>query len=278
LTAKCNLPKSPGSCYASIRSYFYDVETKSCKLFFYSGCFGNANRFITREDCENICKKPLQSGGASSANDETTNPPNTRRVHELAESTESNSGSTSHQKDFCKEDPAPGNCNEKQLRFYYDSVAEQCLPFVFNGCSGNKNNFVTEADCMSSCGNKPTLEQLADEMVLSCSFGNKTVPLGGTVGKNRDNDYSGEEPPCGVPVCQCITPPSVTCVERMCPEPTTTSEPSRLCPVPSCLRHCRVGTGPNGCPTCDCGDGDDRDKSDQSETVVKQAPVKGVKG
>lgn len=180
--------------------------------------------------------------------------------------------------EFCKLDPAPGDCKANQLRFYYDHVAEQCLPFVYSGCKGNKNNFVTETECMSSCGNKPTLEQLADEMVLSCSFGNQTLPLGSTVGASSDdnNDYTGEEPPCGKPVCQCITPPSVTCVQKMCPEPTTTTEePPKPCKIPTCLHFCRQTMGLDGCPTCDC---DDNDRSDQSETVVKKVPVKSVKG
>lgn len=84
-TARCKLPQSTGSCHNSIRSYYYDVETQSCKLFFYSGCFGNANRFNSREDCENLCKKPLESEGNSAAN-ETVNQPNKPQVHELAES------------------------------------------------------------------------------------------------------------------------------------------------------------------------------------------------
>lgn len=91
LTARCKLPKSSGSCHNAIRSYYYDAETKSCKLFFYSGCFGNANRFNSREDCENLCKKPLESEGSSSSNG-AVNQPNQPQVHELGESDNDTTG------------------------------------------------------------------------------------------------------------------------------------------------------------------------------------------
>ena len=59
-TERCNLPVRVGSCDAAIPSYFFNVETQSCQNFTYGGCFGNANRFQTLEECERACKESQQ--------------------------------------------------------------------------------------------------------------------------------------------------------------------------------------------------------------------------
>lgn len=98
LTAKCVLPKAQGSCYSSIRSYHYDVETKTCKMFFYSGCFGNANRFSTQDDCENQCKTPLEVE-ESRTPVTTTARPGRPQIHELGASVESHSSEEQQKED-----------------------------------------------------------------------------------------------------------------------------------------------------------------------------------
>ncbi|KAL1467819.1 hypothetical protein MTO96_041898 [Rhipicephalus appendiculatus] len=37
-------------------------------------------------------------------------------------------------------------------RFYYDASTKSCREFVYGGCRGNGNNFVSHAACMSACG------------------------------------------------------------------------------------------------------------------------------
>ena len=36
-------------------------------------------------------------------------------------------------------------------RFYYDSSRGQCRSFMYGGCSGNANNFVTRSECSRRC-------------------------------------------------------------------------------------------------------------------------------
>jgi len=45
------------SCLAYFVRFYYDKTSKSCKEFVYGGCFGNANNFETKEECEKACKK-----------------------------------------------------------------------------------------------------------------------------------------------------------------------------------------------------------------------------
>ena len=40
-----------------ITKLFYNIQTKECEFFVYSGCGGNANNFMSMLECESKCKK-----------------------------------------------------------------------------------------------------------------------------------------------------------------------------------------------------------------------------
>lgn len=52
---RCQLPPDAGSCFASIRQYYFNAQTQMCLDFIYGGCGGNQNRFISRDECERAC-------------------------------------------------------------------------------------------------------------------------------------------------------------------------------------------------------------------------------
>uniref|UniRef100_A0A5S6QM24 BPTI/Kunitz inhibitor domain-containing protein n=1 Tax=Trichuris muris TaxID=70415 RepID=A0A5S6QM24_TRIMR len=56
----CTLPKDRGTCKAGHQKYYFDVQTLICSLFLYGGCGGNANRYDTKEECEQKCRAHLQ--------------------------------------------------------------------------------------------------------------------------------------------------------------------------------------------------------------------------
>ena len=45
-----------------------------------------------------------------------------------------------------------GICRAYIERYYYDIKSGLCRRFVYGGCGGNKNRFLTEDDCMNCCG------------------------------------------------------------------------------------------------------------------------------
>ena len=44
-------------CDAYMPSYSYDSAINECTYFVYGGCGGNANRFDSKEQCEEKCKE-----------------------------------------------------------------------------------------------------------------------------------------------------------------------------------------------------------------------------
>ena len=46
-----------GPCKARLPRYFFNPRTRECELFFYGGCLGNKNNFVTKQACEEACKQ-----------------------------------------------------------------------------------------------------------------------------------------------------------------------------------------------------------------------------
>jgi len=95
--------------------YYFDKAEKECKKFIYGGCGGNANRFMTEEECNKAAEKCLE-------NNEPTN-------------------------DFCSLPPVEGDCKAYMPRYYFDKAEKECKKFIYGGCGGNANRFMTEEEC-----------------------------------------------------------------------------------------------------------------------------------
>ncbi|XP_026162820.1 papilin [Mastacembelus armatus] len=54
----CSLPHAAGSCSSWVSRYHYDVIASKCAHFWYGGCYGNSNNFMTRAECERACQVP----------------------------------------------------------------------------------------------------------------------------------------------------------------------------------------------------------------------------
>lgn len=54
-------------------------------------------------------------------------------------------------KDVCQLPKATGTCEKSIERYFFDSMSQRCLLFVFTGCEGNENNFETVEACQAMC-------------------------------------------------------------------------------------------------------------------------------
>lgn len=53
-TGRCYLPRveGPQRCTQLEARYWYDYVTKQCAAFWWRGCLGNANNFVSWEECQ----------------------------------------------------------------------------------------------------------------------------------------------------------------------------------------------------------------------------------
>ncbi|XP_069061830.1 carboxypeptidase inhibitor SmCI-like [Pleurodeles waltl] len=62
----CSLPQDRGPCMATLVMWFYDSARKECDTFFYGGCVGNGNRFISKKNCTSTCLSSKKGKSGSS--------------------------------------------------------------------------------------------------------------------------------------------------------------------------------------------------------------------
>ncbi|KAL1512853.1 hypothetical protein ABEB36_002368 [Hypothenemus hampei] len=111
---RCNLPKVNGSCEGYFLQWYYDKQSRHCSQFVYGGCLGNNNKFETREECTELCSK-----------DDSADP--------------------------CEQSKSEGPCRGQYRRYFFDKSSGQCQEFIYGGCRGNNNNFLTIEACKQRC-------------------------------------------------------------------------------------------------------------------------------
>ena len=52
---------------------------------------------------------------------------------------------------LCDQPKDPGPCYAHIPRYYYDSSSGQCEEFIYGGCLGNSNRFLTQKECEQAC-------------------------------------------------------------------------------------------------------------------------------
>jgi len=57
--------------------------------------------------------------------------------------------------EICKLAADAGKCSNSLMRYYYDPTLRDCRQFVYGGCHGNANRFLTYADCETTCKQLP---------------------------------------------------------------------------------------------------------------------------
>jgi spondin-1 len=46
-----------------------------------------------------------------------------------------------------------GSCTGRFKRYFFNYFMRNCEPFLYTGCDGNENNFITYNECMKTCTN-----------------------------------------------------------------------------------------------------------------------------
>ncbi|KAF5273765.1 hypothetical protein FQR65_LT17079 [Abscondita terminalis] len=54
-------------------------------------------------------------------------------------------------KEVCMQTSEVGYCNRHYNRWFFEPNKLMCVPFVYSGCGGNRNNFLTAQECNDAC-------------------------------------------------------------------------------------------------------------------------------
>jgi len=63
--------------------------------------------------------------------------------------------------DFCELPVVVSQCRLELPRFYFDAAEGRCKSFIYGGCNGNRNNFVTIDECAQRCGGATKSDEAA---------------------------------------------------------------------------------------------------------------------
>nr|XP_019961120.1 PREDICTED: kunitz-type serine protease inhibitor 6-like [Paralichthys olivaceus] len=162
----CRLPMKVGSCRAAFPRFFYNVTEQRCRSFFYGGCDANGNNFESESECESTCS----SVTGSVLPPDSSPPPLVRPVKaarmvpafktsaDESESTVTESVdpqytdmSADGYAERCAAEPQVGPCRAALQRWFYNHRTGTCQSFIYGGCRGNKNNYISKERCMAAC-------------------------------------------------------------------------------------------------------------------------------
>ena len=152
----CLLPMDFGPCSGMHKRFFFDYHINQCKEFRFGGCEGNANNFKSLEMCESKCKPSTRPSNV------LNNSISTKSSKPQAYITEVNSEVVTKlpHDPFLTINPhclAPldiGPCSGIQKRSYFNSETNSCEEFLYGGCGGNGNNFLSKEMCEHRCKNR----------------------------------------------------------------------------------------------------------------------------
>ncbi|XP_045527734.1 papilin isoform X3 [Pieris brassicae] len=122
----CTLPALTGECADYTQRWFYDTSKRRCRQFYYGGCGGNGNNFISERQCEDRCSEQVVV---------TTTAPIT----------------APQTSEFCFLGLDPGPCTQFEERWGYDPSLGSCVQFQYGGCGGNRDNFPSKELCQHYC-------------------------------------------------------------------------------------------------------------------------------
>ncbi|XP_077551055.1 papilin-like isoform X2 [Haemaphysalis longicornis] len=163
LNPVCYLPKVVGRCLAYMPRYYYNTTTKTCQKFIYGGCEGNANNFFTLRECNQTCPRDFEVTAIAEP--------------ELA-------SSTSQLNPVCYLPKVVGRCLAYMPRYYYNTTTRTCQKFIYGGCEGNANNFLSRYECNQTCSGDVEVTAIAEpELATSTSQLNPVCYLPKVVGR-----------------------------------------------------------------------------------------------
>ncbi|XP_050091776.1 papilin-like [Anopheles aquasalis] len=110
----CSQRLDVGNCEVQQARWYFAGDSNKCMPFYFTGCGGNDNNYVSRDQCEAQCPPKVE-------------------------------------KDTCFLPAETGECQNFTAHWYFDTKDNRCRQFFYGGCGGNGNNFVDEPACINQC-------------------------------------------------------------------------------------------------------------------------------
>ncbi|XP_030877562.1 kunitz-type protease inhibitor 2 isoform X1 [Leptonychotes weddellii] len=190
----CRVPKTEGRCQASSPRWWYNVTDGSCQQFVYGGCEGNKNNYMTKEECLEKCAGVTENtidDLATSRNGADFSVPRVltvaapfllhawRILHASGawvsrkQDSDDLSSDIFDYEEYCTAKAVTGPCRASFPRWYFNAEKNSCDNFIYGGCRGNKNSYLSKEECMHHCFGKqlyPVLPRGTKVVVLAGLF------------------------------------------------------------------------------------------------------------
>lgn len=135
--AYCLSKTDSGPCLEEIHMWTFNAKSGVCETFVYGGCDGNNNKYQSIGDCNSKCLNVTLTeshGGVQALR------------YPFIQMTSSG---------VCLLRKEAGPCNAYLPRYYFDQATGKCEGFIYGGCAGNGNNFLTPEECFNACNHYP---------------------------------------------------------------------------------------------------------------------------
>jgi len=149
----CELEPEQGSCEADFPRYYFDYHgSRTCKMFTYGGCGANLNNFRTLEECSTTCRinelKVIDPPRKTTSNPDLPAPSSVEGPPIVEPPVKPNRAP-----ELCHLNAEQGPCKGRFPRYFYDRRRgiEDCKEFIWGGCGGNDNKFLTKEQCLEVC-------------------------------------------------------------------------------------------------------------------------------
>lgn len=67
--------------------------------------------------------------------------------------------------DFCQVPKVVGKCRASMHRWWYNATGGSCQQFVYGGCGGNDNNYLTKEACLEKCADVTGKTVVVEDML-----------------------------------------------------------------------------------------------------------------
>ena len=116
----------------SLRTVFFAISTVLCSL-------GNLPTALAADEARSICLNLVETHCGGSAPAEVMDACVTSGILSCA------------RPEFCSQPSETGMCRAAMPRFYFSSESGACEQFIYGGCQGNTNNFLSAEACEDAC-------------------------------------------------------------------------------------------------------------------------------